>query len=71
MILNRRRAKKRQQIGKSANIVDESILRKKEKSERKVDDCERSEDQTGESISEDPDLQDVTDLNNEDLIYVY
>ncbi len=69
MLLNRLHAKKRDQLGKSANLVDESMMRRKEMTESKAVEVEQNE--RSRNIEEDKGLQDLTDLKNEDFIYVY
>jgi hypothetical protein len=67
-VLNRLHAKKREEVGKSANIVDESMLRRKEMSDSKAVEVEHHDQARG--IEEDKGLQDLSDLKNEDFIYV-
>lgn len=71
--LNRRHAKKRQELGKSAEIIDESMLRPKQAEVSKA--VEAGDATTGNhqhrTLDEDKGLQDVTDLDNEDFVYVY
>ena len=70
MYLNRVHAKKREQLGKSADVVDQSMLRKKEMQESKTAEVEQHEQQT-RGLEEDRGMQDLSDLKNEDFIYVY
>lgn len=70
MYLNKMNAKKREQLGKSANIVDQSMMRKKEMQESKAVELEQHEQQP-RGLEEDNGLQDLSDLKNEDFIYVY
>jgi hypothetical protein len=67
-ILNRLHAKKREEVGKSANVVDESMLRRKEMTDSKAVEIEQHEQTRG--LEEDKGLQDLSDLKNEDFIYV-
>lgn len=70
MFLNRRHAKKREQMGKSAQIVDESMMRKDHIEDSKAVEL-GEEANTQRAVEEDNGLQDMTDLKNEDFIYVY
>ncbi|RAR03317.1 major facilitator superfamily transporter [Stemphylium lycopersici] len=65
-ILNKKHAKKRAELGKSAVRVDESMLRKKDMSQKgaKIE----AQDQIHE---QDNGFSDLTDMKNEDFIYVY
>lgn len=70
MALNRWHAKKREELGKRGDIVDESMLQKKQREDDKAIELEMSENQT-RAVEEDNGLLDKTDLKNEDFIYVY
>ncbi|KAI0126871.1 major facilitator superfamily transporter [Xylariales sp. AK1849] len=70
MLLNRRHAKMREQLGKSADIVDESMLRKKDMGDSKQVELEQNEHAVTERLEDDKGMQDVTDLKNENFIYV-
>ena len=65
-VLNRRHAKRRQELGKSAVRVDESMLRKKEI-------VHKGAEMEAQDLGERQDLgfSDLTDMQNEDFIYVY
>lgn len=64
--LNKRHAKKRAAMGKSAVRVDESMLRKKEMTHK------GTEVKAQEQIhGQDNGFSDLTDMQNEDFIYVY
>ncbi|KAI0457424.1 allantoate permease [Xylaria acuta] len=63
MFLNKLHEKKRVQLGKRADIVDESMLKSKER------DFEQKEHAT--NFKDDNGFQDLSDLKNEDFIYVY
>ena len=65
-MLNKRHARQRAALGKEANKVDESMLSKGERKERKDIGAENEA-----VIVEDNGFGDVTDLRNEDFIYVY
>ncbi|KAI1815525.1 MFS general substrate transporter [Poronia punctata] len=64
MFLNKWHSKKRVQLGKRADMVDESMLKKKE-----MIHTEGKEHVV--SVEDDRGLQDLSDLMNEDFIYVY
>ena len=63
--LNNRHAKRRQEMGKSAIVVDRSMMNARE---RGVSDEVDSE---GEIVGGEKAFDDVTDLKNEDFIFVY
>ena len=65
-ILNKKHAKKRAELGKSAVRVDESMLRKKDMSQKSAE--IEAQDQIHE---QDNGFSDLTDMKNEDFIYVY
>lgn len=70
--LNNKHAKRREELGKSAQIVDESMLRKDETETSKAVEVEGdAAGQQHRTIEEDNALRDMTDLKNEDFIYVY
>ncbi|KAF9873096.1 allantoate permease [Colletotrichum karsti] len=70
--LNNKHAKRREELGKSAQILDESMLRNKEAETSKAVELEGDvTHQQHRAIEEDNGLQDMTDLKNEDFIYVY
>ncbi|PSR84059.1 major facilitator superfamily domain-containing protein [Coniella lustricola] len=89
--LNRRHAARRQQLGKSVAIIDESMasgankdkleesrkavevedVREAEKGARDVNGAAAGPGAQHRSLEEDNALHDVTDLKNEDFIYVY
>lgn len=73
MYLNRHHAKKREELGKTAEIVDESMLRPKQAEISKAVEAGEAETANREhrALDEDKGLQDVTDLDNEDFVYVY
>ncbi|KAF2968306.1 hypothetical protein GQX73_g5254 [Xylaria multiplex] len=70
MFLNKKHGKKRVQLGKRAEIVDESMLKKKEIQQAQDSDGADQKEQVI-SIENDNGLQDRSDLKNEDFIYVY
>jgi MFS family permease len=63
-VLNRKHAAERERLGKSANIVDQSMQTKEETTKEGVVD-------EGEGGVGDKAFDDVTDLKNEDFIYLY
>ncbi|OJJ06749.1 hypothetical protein ASPVEDRAFT_140207 [Aspergillus versicolor CBS 583.65] len=67
--LNKRHAKKREALGKTAQIVDESMLGKNKIQASKAAEVEDAG--KGESPGVDKGFLDMTDLKNEDFIYVY
>lgn len=69
MFLNKLHAKKREHLGKSANVVDQSMMGKKDMEDSKAVEVEQHEQPRG--LDEDRGLQDLSDLQNEDFIYVY
>ncbi|KAI0169856.1 MFS general substrate transporter [Hypoxylon sp. FL1284] len=70
MLLNRWHAKKREELGKQANMVDESMVRRGNMQESKAAELEQNE-QATRNIEDDNGLNDLPDLKNEDFIYVY
>lgn len=71
MYLNKRHAKRREALGKSAVIIDESMLTREKILESKAIELEDASAPQHRALEEDNALHDVTDLNNEDFIYVY
>ncbi|KAI0441943.1 MFS general substrate transporter [Xylaria telfairii] len=69
MFLNKAHEKKRVQLGKQADIVDRSMLKKKEMQQPQERDLEQKGE--GASFEDDNGFQDRSDLQNEDFIYVY
>ncbi|KAK1467640.1 major facilitator superfamily transporter [Colletotrichum cuscutae] len=69
--LNVQHAKRREALGKSTLIVDESMMRNKDKHEGKAVEIEEDPQPQHRAIEEDHGLQDMTDLKNEDFIFVY
>ncbi|KAE8150255.1 major facilitator superfamily domain-containing protein [Aspergillus avenaceus] len=60
--LNKKHSQKRQELGKSARVIDESMQKEKDKT---VDEVENV------TVREDKGFSDTTDLKNEDFIFVY
>ncbi|KAJ8132424.1 hypothetical protein O1611_g1204 [Lasiodiplodia mahajangana] len=69
MFLNKKHEKKRVQLGKRADRADESMLKKKEMQQPQESGLEQKDQET--SIEDDNGFQDLSDLKNEDFIYVY
>lgn len=69
--LNVRHAKRREELGKSAALIDESMMTKDKMADSKAVEIEDAEGLQHRTLEEDNALHDVTDLNNEDFIYVY
>ncbi|KAI1355339.1 major facilitator superfamily domain-containing protein [Xylaria sp. FL0043] len=69
MFLNKKHGKKRVRLGKRADVVDESMMRKKEMQQSQDNELDQKEQVT--SLEDDNGLQDRSDLTNEDFIYVY
>lgn len=72
MYLNRRHAKRREELGKNAVLVDESMIGKGQVESGKA--AELEEAGAGvkpKALEEDNALRDMTDVKNEDFIYVY
>lgn len=63
MFLNKKHATRRQELGKSAIVVDRSMMNARE---REISDQAGGSDGTGDRA-----FDDETDLNNEDFIFVY
>ncbi|KEY73009.1 hypothetical protein S7711_04673 [Stachybotrys chartarum IBT 7711] len=70
MVLNRRHAKKREELGKTAQVVDESMMGKGHMENSKMAGIEDAA-ANQRRVEEDNGLKDMTDLKNEDFIYVY
>ena len=73
MLLNRKHAKRREDLGKTAVLVDESMVGKDQMQHSKAVDAETGEGAgpTRRTLEEDNAMRDMTDLKNEDFIYVY
>jgi hypothetical protein len=67
MFLNKRHASRRVALGKSAVIVDRSMMNSQE---RAISD-ESDEENEGEIVVGEKAFDDITDLKNEDFIFVY
>jgi hypothetical protein len=68
-LLNKRHAKRREELGKSAVRVDESMMKKTEITQGK--EMEMEEGQEASVPERDNGFSDLTDMANEDFIYVY
>lgn len=78
LFLNRRHASQRERLGKSAAIVDESMLDKGKVQAGKQAAMELEETGGGasrnaaaEALAQDKGFSDITDLKNEDFVFVY
>ncbi|KAK1774013.1 major facilitator superfamily domain-containing protein [Copromyces sp. CBS 386.78] len=76
MFLNRRHARRREELGKTADVVDESMVAKSQLETSKAVEVEEggvagAHGHQQRSLEEDNALQDMTDLRNEDFIFVY
>ncbi|KAL2130872.1 hypothetical protein VTI74DRAFT_5826 [Chaetomium olivicolor] len=71
MFLNRRHAKRREELGKSAVLVDESMMGKNQMENSKAIEIEEGTNQHQKALEDDNALRDMIDLQNEDFIYVY
>ena len=72
MYLNRRHAKRREEVGKTAVLVDESMLGRNQIENSKAVEIEEGGARSRQrALEEDNALRDMTDLQNEDFIYVY
>jgi MFS transporter, ACS family, DAL5 transporter family protein len=73
MFLNRRHAKRREALGKSAVLIDESMMRKDQMENSKAVEIEGGDagGRARRTLEEDNAMQDMTDLKNEDFIYTY
>ncbi|KAM0334513.1 hypothetical protein ACHAQA_001542 [Verticillium albo-atrum] len=74
MYLNKRHANRREELGKNAVVIDESMMRNRNMEQSKAVDIELEEDgqqRQQRTLEEDNALHDMTDLKNEDFIYVY
>lgn len=70
--LNRKHAKRREDMGKSAVVVDESMVGKERIGEAKGAELESGDaDVDGRARANDHGFDDMTDMQNEDFIYVY
>ncbi|KAK1750040.1 major facilitator superfamily domain-containing protein [Echria macrotheca] len=72
VFLNRRHAKRREELGKTADILDESMMGRKQIESSKAIDVEGGDaTRLRKTLDEDNAMMDMTDLMNEDFIYVY
>ncbi len=72
MFLNRRHSKRREELGKSAVLLDESMMEKKQMEDSKAVEVEDGgATRRPKALEEDNALRDMTDMQNEDFIYVY
>ncbi|KAK0714011.1 major facilitator superfamily domain-containing protein [Lasiosphaeria miniovina] len=72
IILNRQHAKQRERLGKDAVLVDESMLAKNQMENSKAVEIEGGgANRNQRALDEDNAMRDMTDVKNEDFIYVY
>jgi hypothetical protein len=72
MYLNHHHAKRRGELGKTTALVDESMMGKNQMENSKAVEIEEAgADRRRRALEEDNALRDMTDLQNEDFIYVY
>jgi hypothetical protein len=71
MYLNHRHAKRREELGKSAVLMDESMMGKNQMEDSKAVEIEDGVSRQQRALEEDNAMKDMTDLKNEDFIYVY
>ncbi|KAK4204650.1 major facilitator superfamily domain-containing protein [Triangularia verruculosa] len=72
MFLNRRHAKRRGALGKNAVLVDESMISQGHIATGKTADLEEADtNPKPKTLEDDNALRDMTDVKNEDFIYVY
>ncbi|KAH9997173.1 MFS general substrate transporter [Xylariaceae sp. FL0662B] len=69
VVLNKWHAKNREELGKRADIVDESMMRKRKIQDGKAVELEQQE--QARNVEDDNGLNDLPDLKNEDFVYVY
>ncbi|KAI0391489.1 MFS general substrate transporter [Xylariaceae sp. FL0594] len=69
-LLNKRHGKRRVQLGKRPNLIDESMMKMK-KNKDEMDNRHHPHAHVMTSVGDDRGLQDLSDLKNEDFIYVY
>ena len=65
MFLNKRQASRRQALGKSAVIVDRSMMNAQERA------ISAEADEANGNVGGEKAFDDITDLENEDFIFVY
>lgn len=70
VFLNKRHARQREALGKSAVIIDESMMNKDKIETNKAVELEDIHERRDENVADNGFL-DMTDLRNEDFIYVY
>ncbi|KAH8680562.1 major facilitator superfamily domain-containing protein [Xylariales sp. PMI_506] len=69
--LNKKHEKRRIELGKNGQRNDESMMRKEKLTESKMVELEEDIGARQIAVDQDNGLQDMTDLQNEDFIYVY
>lgn len=71
VFLNKKHAREREALGKSAVLVDESMMTKDKVEASKSVELEDVNERNDQSGVADNGFLDMTDLRNEDFIYVY
>ncbi|KAF7557613.1 hypothetical protein G7Z17_g546 [Cylindrodendrum hubeiense] len=71
MYLNKKHEARRLELGKSGQVADMSMMRKGQLEESKTVELEEEIHNRQVSVEQDNGLQDMSDLKNEDFIYVY
>jgi hypothetical protein len=71
MFLNKVHAKRREELGKNTQLIDESMLARGDMQDSKATRIEGAENTPQRRLDEDNALHDMTDVRNEDFIYVY
>jgi hypothetical protein len=69
-LLNKRHAKRREEVGKSTVRIDESMLKKVEMTQGKGIELEETGEVPNRNVA-DNEFSDLTDMQNEDFIFVY
>ncbi|KAK3936236.1 thiamine pathway transporter THI73 [Diplogelasinospora grovesii] len=74
MFLNKRHAKRREELGKNAVVVDESMMQGKQMESGKaveIEEAGHDASRMQRTLEEDNAMHDMSDVKNEDFIYVY
>jgi len=71
LFLNKSHARQREAVGKSSVVIDESMMTKNKINTNKALELEDVNERSDQSTRVDNGFSDMTDLRNEDFIYVY
>ncbi|KAJ5242741.1 allantoate permease [Penicillium citrinum] len=71
LFLNKRHARQREAVGKSSVVIDESMMTKNKLNTNKALELEDVNERSDQNTRVDNGFSDMTDLRNEDFIYVY